>query len=111
MGVAIALGLLGMGSLIKNGIDGFKNKERVVSVKGLCEQEVPADYVIWPLVYKEVGNDLTRITANVNDKNEEIIRFLTSEGIDRSEISISAPASSTSVPTVTVPTTFPIATT
>lgn len=92
MGVAIAIGLVALGFLLKSGIENFKDRERVVSVKGLCEEEVPADYVIWPLVYKEVGNDLFSITQSVSAKNKEIVRFLKAKGIDESEISVAPPA-------------------
>lgn len=92
MGVAIAVGLFALGVLLKSGMENFKDRERVVSVKGLCEEEVAADYVIWPLVYKEVGNDLLSITQSVSDKNKEIVRFLKEKGIDESEISVAPPA-------------------
>ena len=54
----IALGLVCMGWFIKAGIDNFSEKDRKVNVKGLAEQEVEADKVTWPIVSKEVGNDL-----------------------------------------------------
>lgn len=92
MGVAIAVGLFALGVLLKSGMENFKDRERVVSVKGLCEEEVAADYVIWPLVYKEVGNDLLSITQSVSDKNKEIVRFLKEKGIEESEISVAPPA-------------------
>ena len=44
--VIMALGLVLMGLMIRGGINDFKDKERIVSVKGLAEMEVPADKVI-----------------------------------------------------------------
>lgn len=38
----IAVGLLLLGIMVKGGINNFVNKDRVVSVKGLAEMEVPA---------------------------------------------------------------------
>ncbi|MBO5847651.1 MAG: hypothetical protein J6R17_00375, partial [Bacteroidales bacterium] len=55
----IAISLFLMGLFLKNGLDGFSNKDRVVNVKGLAEMEVKANKVTWPLMYKEIGNDLT----------------------------------------------------
>lgn len=54
----IAVGLLLLGIMVKGGINNFVNKDRVVSVKGLAEMEVPADKVVWPLVYKDIGMTL-----------------------------------------------------
>ena len=65
----IAVGLLLLGIMVKGGINNFVNKDRVVSVKGLAEMEVPADKVVWPLVYKDIGNDPALLYANMEKKN------------------------------------------
>ena len=54
----IALGIVILGLCVKWGIDDFTNKDRKVVVKGLSEKEVDADKVTWPIVSKELGNDL-----------------------------------------------------
>ena len=54
----LAVGVIVAGWLLSGGIRHFKDSERVVTVKGLAEREVKADRVIWPLSYKEVGNDM-----------------------------------------------------
>ncbi|MBR1719840.1 MAG: SIMPL domain-containing protein, partial [Phocaeicola sp.] len=88
----IAVGLLLMGLFIKSGLNSFSNKDRGVQVKGLAEIEVPANKVIWPLVYKEVGNDLIALYNKINKTNSAIVDFLKQKGIDESEISINAPS-------------------
>ena len=45
------------GSLILM-ISNLKSYDRCVTVKGLCEKEVMADKVIWPIIYKQGGNEL-----------------------------------------------------
>ena len=50
--VILAIGLLLLGICIKGGFDSFAERDRSVNVKGLAEEEVPADKVTWPLVYK-----------------------------------------------------------
>ena len=60
----IAVGMVLLGVIIKWGINDFIDKERIVSVKGLAEMEVPADKVIWPLMYKDIGNDPSLLYAN-----------------------------------------------
>ena len=84
----IAAGMILLGVTIKCGINDFIDKERIVSVKGLAEMEVPADKVIWPLMYKDIGNDPSLLYANMEQKNKAIVKFLESNGIAKEEISI-----------------------
>lgn len=39
-------------------VSNLKSYDRCVTVKGLYEKEVMADKVIWPIVYKQGGNEL-----------------------------------------------------
>ena len=84
----IAAGLVLLGWTLRSGIVHFKDSERVVTVKGLSEQEVKADRVIWPLMYKQVGDDLTVLYNNIEKTNGTIIAFLRSNGVDEKEITI-----------------------
>lgn len=88
----IAVGLLAIGLCIRSGMNSFSNRDRVVDVRGLAEREVDANVVTWPIMFKEVGNDLPTVYARVTTTNSEIIAFLNANGIDSSEISVSAPA-------------------
>ena len=60
-------------------------------MRGLCEKEVTANKVTWPIVSKEVGNDLNVIYQNIQKTNSAIVGFLKSNGITDSEISVNAP--------------------
>jgi len=91
LGLFIMIGLIALGFFVKSSVTAFKSYDRVVSVKGLSEMEVAANRVIFPVVYKEIGNDLTVLYKTINDKNNIIVSFLKSKGIDAVEISISAP--------------------
>ncbi|MEG1665209.1 MAG: SIMPL domain-containing protein, partial [Mucinivorans sp.] len=66
--------------------------DRAVTVRGLCEIERPADKVIWPVVYTEVGDDLNQISSAIETKNKAIMAFLASSGIPTSDITSSAPS-------------------
>jgi hypothetical protein len=85
--IIIAIGLVILGGSIEDGIE----KERMVTVKGLAEMEVPANKVTWPLVYKEVGNDLGTLYDKIKTTNRTIIGFLKDKGIAENEISVNAP--------------------
>lgn len=87
----IGLAIVGLGLALKAGIDRFTDRDRVVTVRGLCEKEVPANKVTWPIVTKEAGNDLFTIYSKIKANNAAIVDFLKSNGIDEAEISINAP--------------------
>ncbi|HOO68887.1 MAG: SIMPL domain-containing protein [Bacteroidales bacterium] len=87
----LAVALVIMGLLLKKGLDGFSGRERTVNVKGLSEMEVPADKVTWPLVFKELGNDLQDLYVRINRNNLTVISFLKENGITDEEISVNAP--------------------
>ncbi len=90
-GALIALGLLLGGMAIGSAIIGVMDMSRVVNVKGLSVREVPADKVIWPITYKEIGNNLTDLYNTINSKNKIIIDFLLENGISSDEIIVAAP--------------------
>ena len=87
----IAIGIIVLGLCLKGGIDNFANKDRKVSVKGLSEREVPADKVTWPILSKELGNDLPQLYSEICVTQSKIKKFLISNGIKESEININAP--------------------
>lgn len=87
----IALGLLALGLCIRSGIDFAASRDRTVDVRGLAEREVPANVVTWPIMFKEVGNSLPTVYANVSATNQRIVDFLKANGITDQEISIGAP--------------------
>ncbi len=89
--VILAIGLLLMGFFVKQGLDSFAEKNRVVTVKGLAEMEVAANKVTWPLMYKEVGNDLYTLYNRIHMTNDAIVNFLKRKGIKQEEISVNAP--------------------
>ena len=87
----IAGGLAVLGTQIDSAVGRFVDHDRVVTVKGLAEKQVPADRVIWPLTFRELGNDLQQVYGQVNSKADMIIAFLQAGGIDVREISRSVP--------------------
>ena len=87
----IAVGLMALGWFIKGGIDNFANKDRKVTVKGLSEQEVEADKVTWPILSKELGNDLPSLYKQIGITQSKIKTFLIKNGIKESEIIVNAP--------------------
>lgn len=80
-----------MGNALSNGIVEYKDMDRTVTVKGLCEREVMADKVTWSLMYKELGNDPSQIYDLLEQKNNKVVAFLKSSSIKSQDISINPP--------------------
>lgn len=59
--VILTIGIIMLGFCIKSGLESVISKDRKVVVKGLAEKEVEADKVTWPIVSKEIGNDLPEL--------------------------------------------------
>ncbi|MCX4288317.1 MAG: SIMPL domain-containing protein [Duncaniella sp.] len=87
--LAIAVVILGL--CLKSGIDNFTNKDRRVTVKGLSEIEVDADKVTWPILSRELGNNLPDLYVKIGQTQDAIKQFLMSNGIKAEEIAINAP--------------------
>lgn len=84
----IALSIVILGLCLKSGIDNFTFRDREVTVRGLAERQVMANEVTWPITFNIAGDDLTTIYDNVSRTDSIIVRFLTSSGITRDEISV-----------------------
>lgn len=87
----IALGIIALGFCIKAGLNSLTGKDRKVVVKGLAEREVEADKVTWPILSKEIGNDLPELYKSINATVGTIKQFLLDNGIKPTEISVNAP--------------------
>ncbi|MBO5718573.1 MAG: hypothetical protein J6R71_02995, partial [Bacteroidales bacterium] len=51
-GICIMLGLMFLGAMMPVAVKVMRSSNRTVYVKGLCEREVKADKVIWPITFK-----------------------------------------------------------
>lgn len=87
----LAASVVVLGFCMKSGIDNYANKDRKVSVKGLAEKEVDADKVTWPILSKELGNDLPDLYDKIAVTQKKIKKFLLDNGIKEAEINVNAP--------------------
>ena len=92
LGLFLFLGFAVLGYLLSEGAIRFKEYERTVRVKGLSEKEYPADIVLWPIVFTEADNDLTKLYASLESNAGKIRTFLNNAGIEESEITVSPPS-------------------
>lgn len=89
--IVMSIAIIVLGSMLPVAVKDFRAFDRTVTVKGLCEREVEADKVIWPINYRVASNDLSDLTAKMESNRRTIVQFLKDGGIEESEITFSAP--------------------
>lgn len=92
LGLFVFLGLAVLGYLLADAAIRYKEYERTVTVKGLAEQEYPADIVIWPVQFTIANNDLAELYDAIEKSTNKISKYLQANGIAASEITLSSPA-------------------
>lgn len=91
IGFSLAAGMIIAGFILSDAIYKARAADRYVSVKGLAEREVDADLAIWPVTFKDAGNDLSQL-HNSMERNRGIISdFLIEQGFEAAEISMAPP--------------------
>lgn len=91
LGLSIGLGILFAGLFISNALYKARVADRYVTVKGLAEKEMDADLAIWPITYKDAGNDLLALQKSIDEKRGIISGFLIEKGFKEEDINHSAP--------------------
>lgn len=86
----IASAIIVASLMIPFSVSKLKSYDRTVDVRGLCEREVKADKVIWPITYKVVNNDLAEALAETEKNNAATVAYLKAGGILPTEITVSA---------------------
>ncbi|MEN8713255.1 MAG: SIMPL domain-containing protein [Arenicellales bacterium] len=92
LGLFVFLGLAVLGYLLADAAIRYKEYERTVTVKGLAEQEHPADIVIWPVQFTIANNDLPELYDAIEKSTDKIRKYLETNGIAPSEITLTSPA-------------------
>ena len=80
-GLSVMVGLIVIGIMIPVAVNEYRSFDRTVNVKGLCEKEVEADKVIWPITYKVMSNDVQSVYDMTDKNNALVLEFLRSGGL------------------------------
>jgi uncharacterized protein len=87
-GVCLLLGLVVGGWVLGSQIKDLKLADRYVTVKGLVERTVKSDMAIWPVSFKEAGNDLPQVFTKSEADKTTVLKFFAGQGIAPAEISV-----------------------
>ncbi len=88
VGVCLLLGLVVGGWVLGSEIKDIRLADRYVTVKGLVERTVKSDMAIWPVSFKEAGNDLPQVFAKSEADKTTVLKFFAGQGIAPAEISV-----------------------
>lgn len=88
----LAIGLVLAGWILGSEIRDVRLADRYVSVRGLAERTVKSDLAIWPLPFREAGNDLKATFAKSEEDRQAVLDFLAQQGIPKSDIALGQPS-------------------
>lgn len=88
-GGLLAVGLLGAGASVGGGLADATSDDRTVSVRGLAEREVKADYASLPMSLSVEAEDLQQAQAGLDRDVAAARKFLTDQGFKPTDISLS----------------------
>ena len=75
-GLLLALGLILGGWVLGAQIKATRLSDRYATVKGLVERTVKSDIAIWPLSFKEAGDDLALVYGKTEASRKAVLQFL-----------------------------------
>ncbi|MEJ2514990.1 MAG: SIMPL domain-containing protein [Gammaproteobacteria bacterium] len=91
LGVAVAAGLAAAGWQLASALLAIQAAQRVVTVKGLAQRDVPADEGVWPIAFTARADDLKSLQTMVDTSFERILAFLGEHGLSGGRASRSVP--------------------
>jgi hypothetical protein len=86
--LVLALGFAAAGFGIGKGLERFRTADRSVTVKGLAEKDVEADYAVWPLGFRRAGTDFGAVQRALAEDRDRVVAFLKGQGFVEAEIEI-----------------------
>lgn len=85
--IALAVGLLGLGYFVGEGIRDFNRAERTISVRGLAEKQVKANVAVWQLNFTVASDQITEVRTEMPKIQAVVLDFLKQKGFEDKEIS------------------------
>ena len=92
LGISIIIAAFVLGLMLVFTVRTLKSFDDTVTVRGLCEKEVPADRVAYRINYNEKANSIAEVRQIIDQHNAAIVKLLKDAGIDDSEIFYGSPS-------------------
>jgi hypothetical protein len=86
--VLLAAGIAAAGFAIGHGLERFRMSDRSVTVKGLAEKSVEADYAVWALTFRRAGNAFGDVQKALAADRDQVAAFLRQTGFNADEVEI-----------------------
>lgn len=86
--ICLSISLMLSGWFIGNGMARSKETTRLVTVKGLAEQEVKADLALWPVRFVRTGNSLAGTQRDIDSDEKQVMSFLNKHGLSPEAVSL-----------------------
>ncbi|WP_409018375.1 SIMPL domain-containing protein [Brevundimonas vesicularis] len=80
VGGLLAIGLIGGGALVGQGVVNARAGDRSVTVRGLSERDVKADLAVLPIRFTASGDVLSEVQARIDTDLATVRQFLTAQG-------------------------------
>ena len=87
-GGLLAIGLIGGGALVGQGVVNARVGDRSVTVRGLAERNVRADLAVLPLRFSASGDVLPEVQAQIDANLAAVRQFLTAQGYPADAVSL-----------------------
>jgi hypothetical protein len=87
-GGLLAVGMIGGGALIGQGVVNARVGDRSVSVRGLAERDVKADLAVLPLRFTASGEVLSEVQGRIDGDLGIVRQFLTAQGYPADAVSL-----------------------
>jgi len=87
-GGLLAVGLIGAGVAVGQGVINARTGERGVTVRGVAERNVKADLAVLPLKFTASGEVLSEVQARIDGDLAIVRQFLTSQGYPAATVSL-----------------------
>lgn len=84
--VLVAAGLGLGGWYIGQGLEGFRKADRVLTIKGLAEQDINSDFAVWTLSFRRAAQTYEEARRDLTVDREAVVKFLVAQGFTEKEI-------------------------